>query len=373
MRTIEPSPVVISTLSILFAAAASAACGPLPTGTGTGGTGGAGPSCPTNSGYEGDDVCIPPPAPGEGIQLHVGPRTYDAAAVAPFLLAPNTENVSCYFSKTSNTAQMYYFREQIRMRPHTHHLIMTIISQDHPDGWGPCIDIFGGGATGSIMGSQTPIRDIPDTPQTAPENVGLARVLPPHAQVQYQLHYYNFTPSPILREVWVNLYSMDPSEATQPITSAGMIGGLDLAVPPNSQQVARYGCSTNATGRIYDIFGHYHAHTERFTMWRVRGTERLNVYESFDWVHPANFTYDSVNQNPVADRVNKIAGAYSGDLDVLPGDRFEWECAINNTSSQTLRFANEVNTGEMCIAFGSFVPEGSSSGLGCLGSRTASN
>ena len=38
--------------------------------------------------------------------------------------------------------------------------------------------------------------------------------------------------------------------------------------------------------------------------------------------------------------------------DLQPGDALEWECEIENQQSVTLRFANEVYTGEMCIMIG---------------------
>ncbi len=323
--------------------------------------------CPKGTGYARDELCIAAPEAGKGIQLHVGPSVYDAEHVAPFLQPPNTENVQCYFGKSPNTEQMYYFDQEIRMRPGTHHLIMTILNEDVPDGWGRCRDIFGGGSGQGIPGSQTSVRSIPGTEQVAPENAGLMRVLPPRAQIQYQLHYYNFTPQPILREVWVNLYKKEPSQATQPLKGVSMIGGLDLAVAPHSRDTYRYGCTVNGTGRVYDLFGHYHAHTERFSIWRIRNGQSLHVYDSFDWYHPANLTYDTVNQNPVPNRELRYPGGYSGTLDVQPGDRFEWECEINNTSDQTLRFANEALTAEMCITFGSFVPSTpTGSGIGCL-------
>lgn len=326
--------------------------------------------CPTGTGYAGDDLCIAAPEAGEGIQLHVGPSVYDAEHVAPFLQPVNKESVDCYFGKSPNTEEMYYFDQEIRMRPGTHHLIMTVLNTDVPDGWGPCRDIGVGTGSPGIPGSQTSIRSIPGTSQVAPENAGLYRVLPPRAQIQYQLHYYNFTDKPILREVWVNLYKKPQGQATQPIKGVGLIGGLDLAVPPNSRDVYRYSCSVNSTGRVYDLFGHYHAHTERFSIWRVRNGQRLHVYDSFDWYHPANLTYDSVNTNWAPDRVNRVPGGYSGVLDVLPGDRFEWECEINNTTTQTLRFANEAFTAEMCITFGSFVPSTpTGAGLSCIDTR----
>ncbi|HMJ12991.1 MAG TPA: hypothetical protein VK524_16330 [Polyangiaceae bacterium] len=327
--------------------------------------------CPTSTGYVGDELCIAAPEAGQGIQLHVGPSVYDAAHIAPFLQPAQTENVQCYFGKSPNTEPMYYFEQEIRMRPGTHHLIMTILNEDVPDGWGACKDPFGfGSGQGGIPGSQTTVRSIPGTEQVAPENRNLARLLPARAQIQYQLHYYNFSDKPIMREVWVNLHEKDPSQATQPLKGIGLIGGLDLAVPAQSRGVYRYGCTVNGTGRVYDLFGHYHAHTERFSIWRIRNGQSLHLYDSFDWVHPANLTYDSVNTNWTADRVNRVPGGYSGIVDVFPGDRFEWECEINNVTSGILRFANEVYTAEMCITFGSFVPSTpTGSGLSCIGGR----
>ena len=55
---------------------------------GAGGVSGASavaPSCSTVSGYSGDDVCLTPPDPSQGFQLHYGPHDYaDSAAVSPF-------------------------------------------------------------------------------------------------------------------------------------------------------------------------------------------------------------------------------------------------------------------------------------------------
>jgi hypothetical protein len=67
------------------------------------------------------------------------------------------------------------------------------------------------------------------------------------------------------------------------------------------------------------------------------------------------FQYDSIAKNPVADAATQIDGAFTGILEVKPGDEMHFECDIDNDSTQTLRFANEVETGEMCILFGSRV------------------
>jgi hypothetical protein len=47
--------------------------------------------------YKGDELCILPPDPSGGIQLHVGPTSYDdPAAVEPYVVAPGKEDVQCY-------------------------------------------------------------------------------------------------------------------------------------------------------------------------------------------------------------------------------------------------------------------------------------
>ncbi|HEX3598002.1 MAG TPA: hypothetical protein VHU80_22990, partial [Polyangiaceae bacterium] len=73
-------------------------------------------ACSQTSGFDGDDLCIPPPDPSEGIQLHVGPTSYDDMdALAPYVIGPGEENVKCYFVKIPQ-AGFYYFNQKNRMR-----------------------------------------------------------------------------------------------------------------------------------------------------------------------------------------------------------------------------------------------------------------
>jgi hypothetical protein len=57
--------------------------------------------------------------------------------------------------------------------------------------------------------------------------------------------------------------------------------------------------------------------------------------------------------NPTPDLTSKTDGAFSGMLELVPGDKLHFVCDITNRIDQRLRFANEVETGEMCILFGS--------------------
>src|SRR5687767_8151003 len=59
------------------------------------------PCGPLNSGYPGDELCILPPDPELGVQLHVGPTDYtDPAQIAEFELAPGQEITQCYYFNT---------------------------------------------------------------------------------------------------------------------------------------------------------------------------------------------------------------------------------------------------------------------------------
>ena len=84
-------------------------------------------ACSQVSGFAGDDLCIPPPSAAEGIQLHVGPTSYDDMdALAPYLIGPGEENVKCYFAKISEGG-FYYFNQKNRMRAGSHHMLLNLV------------------------------------------------------------------------------------------------------------------------------------------------------------------------------------------------------------------------------------------------------
>jgi hypothetical protein len=92
----------------------------------------------------------------------------------------------------------------------------------------------------------------------------------------------------------------------------------------------------------------------RLSAWKVAADgERTLVLESFDWNELGVFNFDSVTQNPESNADTATDGAMSGPLTLGPDDSLEWECEIHNTSDATLKFRNEVYTGEMCIVGGS--------------------
>lgn len=319
------------------------------------------------SGYDGDQNCIAAPEPGKGIQLHAGPSNYDDdLEVAKFLIHPGEEKVECFNMDSPNDADFTYIEQQNRMRPGSHHMIIRLVDAEKaPLGWGGCESFLNN--KGGIPGSQTQIRDIPGK-KIAPENEGLGRTLPAKSRVQFEFHFVNNRPgndAPLLREAWVNLLYKDPATITQPISTVAMIGGLAMNVPARTEQTIYQSCQVTADARIFDLFGHFHANTERFTAWRHRDGKTDLLYESYNWAEPVDLTYDTVNPNPAPDAAKRRDGGWNGPLEVKANDVIEWECQINNKTDNPLRFANEAYTADMCILFGGYVgPRGA--GLSCF-------
>lgn len=314
-------------------------------------------ACSQVSGFPGDDLCIPPPDPSEGIQLHVGPTSYDDMdALAPYVIAPGDENVECYLAKIPE-AGFYYFNQKNRMRSGSHHMLINLI-QDTGQAEGPTDQCDPIGTLGSIPGSQTPSRDFPDS-ELAPEDTGLGRYLPEGAIAEFQLHYVNTSTEPNLREAWVNIYKKDASEVTQHLQTVFMVGDLATNIPPMTEQTTteEYTPPLTDSLRVFEFNAHSHAHSLSFTVWRTHGDQTDLVYQSFNWAEPTVLTYNTVVQNPAPDPVAHTDGGMSGTLMLQPGDKLKWACDVDNTLDTAIHFANEAHTAEMCLLAGAYVSD----------------
>jgi hypothetical protein len=309
--------------------------------------------CHLNSGFKGDEYCIPPPPPGKGIQIHFGPSNYtDAAEVAKYTLQPGDEFNSYGIAKVSLPEDHWYNFTQIRMRPGSHHLINTLVQgQNLPEGFAPDGQPCPGTAVSSFPGTQNLIRNMPPGGKEAPENVGLGSKFAANTDLCLNYHTYNFTQEVQLREVWINVWFVDESEVTQKAQGIFVIAGPWAGIPPHSQQVLTASATINGDGRIISMFGHRHAWTDRFAVWK---NDEL-VYDSWHWQESVVFDYDSITQNPPPNPPAKTDGATSGELPVTTGDKIKIECDIDNQSDNTLTFQNKLYEGEMCILFGASV------------------
>jgi hypothetical protein len=316
-------------------------------------------ACDIDSGFPGDEACLLPPHPREGMQIHVGPRDYtDLADVQKFILEPGDESSECWSFHTPNTEDVYFQSYELRGRPGTHHIINTMYQSDVTDGgFSICKDPGTGSATDIL--STLPGASRPHMPlqPVAPENSAIAQLIPAQTATQADMHYFNTTTSPILREFWLNIYFVPRDQVTaSPKLIRGM-GGLSWnsePIAPGTHETYAYSCPINADGRILSLLGHTHAHGIRETAWVKRASgERIQVFEQFDYADPRIFYYDSITENPAFSQSQP--GAQTGILEVFAGDALEWECEVNNDSDQDLTYINDVMYGEMCNIWGQTV------------------
>ena len=315
--------------------------------------------CGLQTQFASDDACILPPDPSEGFQIHIGPSNYDdPEEVAKYIMKPGEESSECWTFHTPNEEEVYYQTSVISGRAGTHHIINTMLAEDLEDGgFARCAD--GGSGQNSTVLGQLPGASKPYMARghVAPENKQIGRKIAARATAQADMHYYNFTDKDIIREFWMNIYTVDKAMITETSSLVRGMGGFSWSrepIAPGTNQVYGYECPIVGNGRILNLLGHYHAHGVRFTAKLKRGdADPMKVFEMYDYRDPATFEYDSRTKNPPFSEM--AAGAYSGILDVSEGDILSWECHIINDSDVGLRYVNEVNTGEMCNLWGSTI------------------
>jgi hypothetical protein len=339
-----------------------------PPSGGTGGMGGAGggdemmppeegipyamDECGLDTGYPGDEFCILPPPPDKGFQLHIGPDDYDN--IDPkYILAGEDEITNNFQATSTNTENIHFLFRQFRMRPGSHHMIVTA--------GGTGAESFGGRRVATANLSQ----DSPPRGIVAPENQGVGVPLEPTSTLNVSLHTVNITSEPILREIWVNFWYVDPSKVNEEATQLFQSGDVTFSVAPGQSMVlGPYSCDIQGDGRMLWFYGHRHANNTRFSAWRVRGSQRDLFYEGFHWEEPLLLEYNSITTNQVPDRAKHVEGGWSGILDLQSGDKLEWECDVTNNNPTPIMFSNETYTGEMCIMDAELVGSRCSSGFG---------
>lgn len=289
-----------------------------------------------NSGYPGDEYCILPPPADKGFQLHIGPTSYTSPD-ARYVLEPGQEMTNDFDAVSGNTAQIYFLYRQFRMRPGSHHMIITQTAQ---------------GATfgGRRIGTANTSLDSPVGGVIPPENQGVGIELPAQANLNVSLHSINVTNKPIVREIWVNFWYRDAEDVTETATQLFATGDVSFAIQPGEDTIlGPYSCTIMGNGRMLWFYGHRHASNRRFSAWRVRGTQRDLFYEGLHWEEPLLLEYSTTVMNPVPNRAAGVEGGWTGVLDLKQGDKLEWECHVVNEQMNVLRFTNNTYTGEMCI------------------------
>jgi len=307
--------------------------------------------CKIASGWNGDEYCLMPPPPEQGIQIHIGPKDYkDMADVMKYVIQPGEEFNNAVLAHIPATENVWWNRITVHMRPGSHHWISSVVAGKPEEKFYEDTSC-GAEQIGSVGGGQNLIYDNPPSGVPAPENVGLGRELPGNSSLCMNLHAYNFSDQPQLREIWINLHTVAEADVTQKASGIGMVGGLGLNLGPKQNKESTYQGTFMQDGRIIQLFGHRHVWTPHFAVWL---NEQL-VYDSWSWEESATFNYDSLTMNPPIMSDKKMDGAVSGTLPVKVGDVLKFTCFIENTSDKTLGFSNELYDGEMCNLWGSAV------------------
>lgn len=300
--------------------------------------------CGLDTRYPGDEYCINPPPTADGFQMHLGPTSYDSPG-NQWLMQPGTEITENVQATAGNTEDVFYYWRQYRLRPGSHHLIINAGQR-------------------RLGGSSNSAKDNPEGGVIAPENEGVGMPLAARAQLSNSLHYFNFTDEPILKEIWVNFWYRDESVVTEPTREVfSMIG---MGIQPGEHVVKHGECQITSPGRFLTVYGHVHAHSERFSVWRTRGSDRMLIHEAYDWEHPNISEFSTTVMNPALNPAGKADGGYSGIVDLRAGDVIEFDCQILNDTNTVFLGLNEAEDDEMCILIGDTV--GTQISPGCMSS-----
>jgi hypothetical protein len=294
-------------------------------------------TCGLSTKWKGDEYCIKPPPADKGFQMHLGPSNYDNPE-PQWVLQPGQEWVMTFPATSANDKSIYFYVRQYRMRPGAHHTIVRDLSN-------------GRRLSGSDVNQDHPVGGI-----TAPENADIGIPLAAHAQLSTDHHAINTTDQPLLQEVWVNFWYVDPSKVKEATNLLYDPGDINVNIAPHADVVlGPYGCDIDTTGRLISMFGHVHANDVRFSAWRNRGGKRDLIYESYHWEDPLWLEFTSIAKNNAPDPMGMNDGGWTGILDLQKGDSLEWECHEVNQQDTTLHFTNQTYAGAMCIIIGDLV------------------
>lgn len=298
--------------------------------------------CGLKTQYPGDEYCINAPTADKGFQLHIGPSNYDNPE-AKYVLQPGEENVVNLTATSGNDKDIDYYYRQYRMRPGSHHVILTADGK-------------------RIGGTQNLARDNPDYGIIPPENANVGLPLPAHSSINANMHFYNFTEKPMIRELWTNYWYKDPATVKEVAKGVFSMTGVSAAVA-HSHVVVGASCPVQGTGRALSLFGHRHLSNVRFSIWHNTGGEKTLVFEDYDSVHPGVLDFNSLTANPPANPATKTMGGASGILNLKQGDTLDFECEIVNDTDKNFFGANEAADDDMCILVGETV--GATVSAGC--------
>lgn len=338
--------------------------------------------------FPGDDLCLRPPPDGKGFQLHVGPTEDDLSdpeKLTPWILpaggfpgqGPDTN--WCYYMKTPNDDMVFTAEYYAHMRPGSHHYIMfgvgnaDIADSTAPDNCG-LRDMQVASGANFLSGATREVQNATMFGD-APEDKGLGAPVPPHTQLNMNLHFVNITDHNVLMELWVNMIEKPADEVTNIVKAIEWLGGLGMRIPAHTSQTLKSPTTSCASPtdipevRLLGVTAHMHANTVRVSMFHQApdATDRELIFDDFNWSEPTVWLFNSKLENPTPDRSASKSGATrSGVFNVTPQDKFSWECEVDNKTDGTLTFSDKAYTGEMCNIFGMYAAPTASKAWNCF-------
>ena len=310
-----------------------------------------GRGCDQSSPFMGDDDCLPPPAPGQGIQIHFGPNSYDDAAVQPWLFEPSEEEVRCVTFPMPSDADFAFAEWELSARPGVHSSIHLL-----------------DGSSGLYQICASPVPEagwqaIPDqlrAPGTrverlaaAPENEAIARRIPAHAPASSWLHHFNFTDKPLLLELWLNLYVPRAKPVAFDVPFYQRAVRLQ-PIPPGVEASESYSCTIQSSGRLLSLttITTPTALDLDARLQRTNGEDTLLLHRTpraGDFGGgPTTFRFDSVTNNPPM--APMLDWGFPGQVAFEPGDVLHWSCRVFNDGNSPLALPS---VGALCDLAGS--------------------
>jgi hypothetical protein len=331
-----------------------------------------------STGFGGDELALCEPDANDGMLIHIGPSDYaDPAQIQAYTLNPGDEEEFCLRVNTPNTESKWLKAYHGRMRPYSHHWIVTETAQqpeNDPLPW-KCEPI-GAVTERWLLASQWPTFDIANLtggtePQPGDPDFGLSREIAPQETLNLDIHYANAGDQPILREAWATLEYQDPSEVK---TKLDVLSWINTKIDfPRLQHgiTPRFttGAAKDTAGVEQPVYlgivvPHAHKRLQRLSLYRTPkgGTEEL-IYEDHDATHPGTGYFRDGLENPALPVTSgNTWGAFSGYIKVNPGDSLSFECEYQSTTStdpdpsiSQITFG-ETTKQEMCNVFGLYYP-----------------
>lgn len=316
------------------AAFALLACACLTFGTACGDDdGGDGGGTPDAGGGGGDG--------GAGPDAYVPPEDSFTVTWGPVTVPPGTEATRCVVKRVGNPSMLRVNRIHNVLGATSHHFIIYRTAETEekatPFDCQPFADTLDPSKGSPLMITQKHEEEL-----VLP--AGVAFTLEPNQMIRLEMHYINAGDSAVEASASATFIPI-PDAEFQHEADFLFIGSPDIHIPPNSsttlgpvefQLPARLGL---AGSKFFGITGHTHQYGTDVKVW-ADTTQGANapVYDvpGWQWDEPATVMHDPP-------------------FELSSSQKFRFQCAWTNTSSQTLRFGESAND-EMCFFWAYYYP-----------------